>query len=75
MNDTRHIPAEDGIGTYLSDQDIAKILRLSPAWVRKQRHLRNGGESHVLSINPVYIGSSPRYRLADFNQWLESMNN
>lgn len=74
MNDISHIPVEDGIGTYLSDQDVAKILRLSAAWVRKQRHLRSGGESHVLSIDPVYIGSSPRYRLADFNEWLASLN-
>lgn len=74
MDDTRHIPVEDRIGTYLSDQDVAKILRLSPAWVRKQRYLRSGGESHVLSINPVYIGSSPRYRLADFNEWLAGLD-
>jgi hypothetical protein len=74
VNDFIHIPAEDCIGTYLSDQDVAKILRLSPAWVRKQRYLRSGGESHVLSIDPVYIGSSPRYRLADFNKWLVSLN-
>lgn len=69
-----HPHTENPLGQYLSDQDIANILRLSTAWVRKQRHLRNRSEDHVLSIDPVYIGSSPRYRFTDFSEWQASLN-
>lgn len=74
MDESDYIPAEGQFGNLLSDQDVARMLRLSPAWVRKQRHLRKEGVGHALTINPVYIGSSPRYRLADFNKWLDGLN-
>jgi hypothetical protein len=57
----------------LSDRDVARSLSLSLAWVRKQRWLRNRGESHVLTIDPVRLGKAPRYRAADLIAWMESL--
>lgn len=58
---------------FLSDKEIAKILGLSAAWCRRQRHLRAKGEKHVLIIDPVYVGTSPRYRSSEVRAWLESL--
>ena len=58
---------------FLKDQDIAEALSMSQAWVRKQRHLRRHGLEHVLTIDPVQIGTSPRYRLEEVEQWIESL--
>jgi len=55
-----------------SDSDLASILRMSRSWIRKQRMLRRGGLPHVLTIDPIMIGSCPRYRLADIKAWLEA---
>lgn len=57
----------------LSDRDVARSLSLSLAWVRKQRWLRNRGESHVLTIDPVRLGKIPRYRTADLIAWVEGL--
>ena len=55
-----------------SDADIALILRMSPEWVRKQRMWRRAGLPHVLTVDPILIGTSPRYILADIEAWLEA---
>lgn len=58
--------------TLCSDSDIAAVLRMSPEWVRKQRMYRRSGRPHVLTIDPVLIGSrSPRYKRADLEAWIE----
>ena len=57
----------------LSDRDVARSLSLSLAWVRKQRWLRNRGENHVLTIDPVRVGKAPRYRAADLFAWMEAL--
>ena len=49
---------------FYTDKDIACRLNLSPQWVRGQRHKRRRGEPHIFTLNPRYIGTSPRY-LAD----------
>lgn len=46
---------------FYTDKDIARLLCLSPSWVRVQRHKRKHGLEHVLSVDPIHIGSSPRY--------------
>ena len=59
--------------TYLSDKDLAELVRMSPSWVRKQRHLRFKGENHSLTIEPIYIGSSPRYLNTTVQEWLKGL--
>ena len=63
----------DGV-QYLSDKDIAGMLSVSPSWVRKQRHLRNKGEDHSLTVDPIYIGSSPRYLDTQIQEWLKEIS-
>jgi hypothetical protein len=46
---------------FYSDKDIARILNMSPAWVRGQRHKRRHGLPCILNLQPRYIGSSARY--------------
>lgn len=57
----------------LNDKTLARRLDLSTSWVRKQRWLRRKGEDHVLNIDPVMIGDSPRYRAEDIEEWLETL--
>ena len=54
------------------DSYIAELASMSQSWVRKQRMFRRRGLDHVLNIDPVMLGSSPRYRLADVLAWLTS---
>ena len=58
----------------LNDKDIASELCLSCSWVRKQRWLRRHDEEHVFTVDPVMIGSVPRYRTDDFQAWMEALN-
>jgi hypothetical protein len=57
----------------LTDSQLAEILNVSIAWVRKQRYLRCKGEKHTLSVDPVRVGSMPRYKAKDINNWLASL--
>ncbi len=59
----------------LTDKEIAKTLNVSTSWVRKERHLRHAGQTHSLTIDPIYVGSSPRYRSDEFSAWLENLRN
>lgn len=58
---------------YLSDNELAVMLGLSPSWCRRQRYLRQRELHHDLIIDPVYIGSSPRYPLSEVRSWLEAL--
>lgn len=55
----------------VSDRDIAGFLSISKSWVRKERFCRRHGLKHTLTLDPVMIGRSPRYRLAEIRAWLE----
>jgi hypothetical protein len=46
---------------FYSDRDIARILCMSPAWVRGQRHKRRHGEPCTFDLEPRYIGACARY--------------
>jgi predicted DNA-binding transcriptional regulator AlpA len=59
----------------LRDADIAELLGMSKSWVRKQRMLRRHGADHVLAIDPVMIGSAPRYWWAEVQAWFASLTN
>lgn len=54
---------------FVSDSDIAHILGMSKSWVRKERFNRRHGHPHILDIDPIYFGSSPRYSEADVIRW------
>jgi predicted DNA-binding transcriptional regulator AlpA len=65
----------DDTNRLLRDADIAGLLGMSKSWVRKQRMLRRRGSDHVLAVDPVMIGSAPRYWLADVQAWFASLTN
>lgn len=58
----------------LNDRDIANKFRMSVSWVRVQRHYRKNGKDHFLALDPVFIGSKPRYRASDLKKFLEGIN-
>ena len=58
---------------FLNDKQIANTLSLSKSWVRKQRWLRRHGHPHVLTLDPVMIGSVPRYCVEEVEAWLLSL--
>jgi predicted DNA-binding transcriptional regulator AlpA len=57
----------------LSDEQVAKLLNLSVAWIRKQRYLRRKDQPHVFTVEPVLIGGVPRYRPSEIQSWLASL--
>lgn len=56
-----------------NDKDIARILSMSPAWVRGQRAKRLHGEAHILDLTPCYIGRCPRYRKDDVDAFVAAL--
>jgi len=62
---------EDSV--LINDADIAGMLGLSRSWVRKQRFDRRHGRPHALTIDPVMIGSAPRYRRSEVIRWVTSL--
>ena len=56
----------------LNDRAISAMLCISQSWVRKQRWLRRKGDPHIFTIEPIFIGTAPRYRADDVVGWLES---
>ena len=56
----------------LRDREVASRLALSPATIRGQRFDRRHGLPHWFTVDPVMIGSAPRYRASDVDAWLES---
>jgi predicted DNA-binding transcriptional regulator AlpA len=64
------MPNFDDSTRLIRDADIARLTSMSKSWVRKQRMNRRRGLPHVLTIDPVRIGSVPRYRLNDVEAWL-----
>ncbi len=59
----------------ISDADIADMLGMSRSWVRKERFNRRRGLPHTLTIDPVMIGSTPRYRQSEVMDWVASLEN
>ena len=57
----------------LNDTAVAEIVGMSNSWVRVQRHKRRKGLSHTLTIDPVLIGTSPRYRIEDVEAFIEDL--
>ena len=45
----------------LDDIGLGEIADMAPATFRVQRHLRRTGKPHWFNVDPIYVGSSPRY--------------
>ena len=56
----------------IDDAEIARLLSISRSWVRKQRFNRRHGLPHVFDLDPVLIGSVPRYRFEDVLAWIDA---
>jgi hypothetical protein len=54
----------------LSDQSVAKLLDVSLAWVRMQKHCRKHGKEHSLDVDPILMGKTKRYRKSDIEAWI-----
>jgi hypothetical protein len=63
----------DSFQNLLSDEQVAALLNLSQAWVRKQRYLRRKGQAHTFTVDPVLIGDVPRYRANEIQNWLKKL--
>ena len=59
---------------FLNDSAVAETVCMSPSWVRVQRYKRRNGLPHTLNIDPVMIGSSPRYRMEDVEAFIEGLD-
>ena len=59
----------------LCDKDVAKLLRISASWVRQQRFRRRRGDEHVFTVEPVLLGSVPRYRAEEIEEWIDDLSN
>ncbi len=64
---------DEGSGRLVDDAYVAKRLSISHSWVRKQRFNRRHGLPHVFDIDPVMIGSVPRYRVEDVLAWISAL--
>lgn len=58
---------------FYCDKDIARILSMSPSWVRGQRHKRRHGLPHILNLDPRYIGSCARYARAEVEAFIAAI--
>ena len=54
----------------VNDSEIASMFSMSTGLVGNQRWRRKLGEDQTLMVDPVMIGSAPRYRLDEFRNWI-----
>lgn len=54
----------------ITDFEIARLLGVSRSWVRKERMNRRRGLDHALTIDPVMVGTCPRYVASEVNDWM-----
>ncbi len=57
--------------TFVDDQWIAERIGMKVSTIRSQRFKRRHGLPHWLDLDPVMIGSKPRYRLSSALKWLQ----
>ncbi len=63
--------AADPTTTFVDDRWPAQQIGMKPGTIRSQRFKRLHGQDHWFDVDPVYIGSKPRYRLYDVLTWLK----
>ena len=59
--------------SFVTDKWLAGELKMAVPTIRSQRHKRRHGQRHWLDLDPVMIGSKPRYRLSDAKSWLAQL--
>ena len=64
-------PIEHKESWLVNDAWIASQLQMKPSTIRAQRHKRKNGQPHWLTLDPVLIGTKPRYVRADVEKWLQ----
>lgn len=57
----------------MNDKEIADLVGFSQSWVRQQRSNRKHGKHHILSVDPVFVNDSPRYRRTDIEGWFTQL--
>ena len=57
----------------IDDVAVAALVSMSRSWVRVERFNRRHGLPHIFTLDPVMLGSSPRYRLEDVECWVSSL--
>ncbi len=57
----------------IDDVAVAALVSMSRSWVRAERFNRRHGLPHIFTLNPVMVGSSPRYRLEDVENWISCL--
>ena len=57
--------------TFVDDQWIAERIGMKVSTICSQRFKRRHGLPHWLDLDPVMIGSKPRYRLSTALNWLQ----
>ena len=57
----------------IGDAKVAAYLAVSCSYVRGQRFKRRHGLPHSFEVDPVYIGTMPRYRLSAVKAWADSL--
>lgn len=72
MTDQIFMPIEEDC--LIDDRQVSKITSMSISWPRQERFKRRQNHPHVFTIDPIMVGSSPRYRLSDVREWLLSLN-
>lgn len=58
---------------FYSDKDVARLLNMSPSWVRGQRFKRRRDEPHILDLEPRYIGRCARYSREEVEAFVASL--
>ena len=58
---------------FLEDKQTTHVLCLSLAWIRKQGWMRRHGMPDFLTIDPIMIGTVPRYQASDVEAWLATL--
>jgi hypothetical protein len=61
------------IPNLINDASFASMLSMSTSWIRGERSKRLKGKDHTLEIDPVMIGSSPRYLISDVEAFIASL--
>ena len=65
---TEHLPT-----LLLNDRELGRLIGSAPSTIRVQRHRRKNGLEHWLTLDPVFLGSSPRYRPEQAKTFIDNL--
>ncbi len=67
----KEVQSPDPLTAFVDDHWLAQRIGMKVATIRSQRFKRRHGLPHWLDLDPVMIGSKPRYRLSTALNWLQ----